>query len=212
MAGDGVAPRGPGRWSRRYAASGCWCSRWWRTRWGCDPGRCRTGGTPGAVRSPTIASSTVTRRRRWTGRPRWPQRFAGELVDDVEQLQRAPIGGDVGLEVARPQRVWSDRAHRPDVRVDPGQPLLLHPLGGLQALLTPLTTDPLVVDLPASTPRDLRGTAGSSPARASTSRIRETRPSVSARPCVSGRWRGCPGRRPSSLRPEGRRPASRDRR
>jgi hypothetical protein len=65
------------------------------------------------------------------------ERFAGELIDDVEQLQGAALGGDVELEVARPQRVRTDRAHRPDVGPDPGQPLLLHapegPSGPLHA-------------------------------------------------------------------------------
>src|SRR5215203_1353874 len=41
--------------------------------------------------------------------------LAGELVDDIEQLQGAAVDGDVELEVQGPQGVRRDRAHRPGV-------------------------------------------------------------------------------------------------
>jgi dienelactone hydrolase len=38
------------------------------------------------------------------------ERLAGELVDDVEQLDRAAVVGDVELEVERPYVIWALRA------------------------------------------------------------------------------------------------------
>ena len=35
--------------------------------------------------------------------------LAGELVDDVQQLQGLAVGGDIELEVHRPQRVGANR-------------------------------------------------------------------------------------------------------
>src|SRR5918993_1147470 len=75
--------------------------------------------------------------------------LARVLVDDVEQLEGAAVDGDVELEVHRPQSVRADRAHRPDVGADPGEPLLAALVGHLQAFVTPQAPDPLVVEVPA---------------------------------------------------------------
>ena len=56
------------------------------------------------------------------------QGFAGELVDHVQHLQGAAIGGGVELEVHRPDHVRPDRAHRTDGHTDPGEALLAAPL------------------------------------------------------------------------------------
>src|SRR5690606_4304787 len=82
--------------------------------------------------------------------------LAGELVDDVQQLQGAAIDGGVELEVHCPQRVRRDRAHGPDRGADPAVGLLALAVGHLQAFLSPQALDPLVVDLPArSSAQDL---------------------------------------------------------
>ncbi len=77
------------------------------------------------------------------------QALAGELVDDVQQLEHPPVGGLVELEVERPDDVRPDRAHRPD------RPRRC-PAGASCAscrahagLLPPEAVDPLVVDPPA---------------------------------------------------------------
>src|SRR5690606_12683410 len=75
--------------------------------------------------------------------------LAGELVDDVQQLQGAAIDGGVELEVHGPQRVRGDGAHGPDRGADPAVGLLALAVGHLQAFLSPQALDPLVVDLPA---------------------------------------------------------------
>jgi len=45
--------------------------------------------------------------------------FAGELINDVQEFQRAAIDGRVEQEVERPQRVRCDRTHRTDRGADP---------------------------------------------------------------------------------------------
>ena len=79
------------------------------------------------------------------------QRLARELVDDVEQLQRPPVGGLVELEVERPHLVGALGAqplgrHRRRRRAAGACACALrHP----QALLAPQPLHPLAVDLPA---------------------------------------------------------------
>ena len=80
------------------------------------------------------------------------QGFAGELVDDVEHLDGAPVGGGVELKVHRPDHVRTDRTHRPNGGPDAGQAFLLAALRDPQALLAPEAADALVVDGPAGFP------------------------------------------------------------
>ena len=47
--------------------------------------------------------------------------FAGEFVDDVEELDLAAIRGGVELEVHGPHDVGADRAHRTDIGADAGE-------------------------------------------------------------------------------------------
>lgn len=52
--------------------------------------------------------------------------FAGELIDDVEQLEGPVVDGGVDLEVQRQRGVRRDRAHRPHRGADPAVGLHLH--------------------------------------------------------------------------------------
>lgn len=80
------------------------------------------------------------------------QALPAVLVDHVQQLQLAAIGGLVELEVHRPHHVRPDRAHRPDRLADAPQRLLPLAVGHPQALFPPQAVDPLPVGLPARFP------------------------------------------------------------
>ena len=82
------------------------------------------------------------------------QRLARELVDDVEQLQRPPVGGLVELKVERPHVI------RPLGAQPPGRnrrlaepPALALALRDPQPLLPPQPLHPLAVHLPAQLPQ-----------------------------------------------------------
>ena len=113
--------------------------------------------------------------------------FAGELVDHVQHLQGAAVGGDVELEVQRPQRVRHDRAHRSDVSADAGEALLALLLWDAEALVTPQAPDPLVVDPPA-------GAAGRLRRRRQPHRGRAWRSRAGTRAAVVPRRRSAAGR------------------
>jgi hypothetical protein len=83
--------------------------------------------------------------------------FAGVLVDDVQQLQRATIDGRVELEVERPKDVRSDRTHRTNCDADTAVRLLPLAIRHFQSFLTPEAMHSLVVDLPAVATELLRG-------------------------------------------------------
>jgi hypothetical protein len=88
-----------------------------------------------------------------------------ELVDDVQQLDGPVVLGRVELEVKRPEGVWCDRAHRPNLRADATQRGLALAVGHAQALLSPEALDALVVHLP-SLSSGLLGSTAPSPAGA----------------------------------------------
>jgi len=88
----------------------------------------------------------------------------GVLVDDVEQLEGAAIGGGVELEVHRPKSVGGDGPHRPHGGGDATVGLLALAIGHLQAFLPPQALDALVVDAPALPP-GLLGRSAPSPSR-----------------------------------------------
>src|SRR2546423_14805091 len=76
------------------------------------------------------------------------KRLAGELIDDVEQLQDASVGGLVKLKIEPPHLVGSLRAQplrRYSRLPEPSALALGHP----QPLLAPQPLRPLAVDLPA---------------------------------------------------------------
>ena len=78
------------------------------------------------------------------------QRLAGELVDDVQQLEDPPVGGLVKLEVQRPHVIWclSSQPLGRGRRV--AEPLALAAaLGYPQALLAPQPLRALAVELEA---------------------------------------------------------------
>jgi len=52
------------------------------------------------------------------------ERLAGELVDDVQDLQVSPVSRLVELEVGRPEHVRSDRTHLTDQLSDASKRLL----------------------------------------------------------------------------------------
>ncbi len=91
------------------------------------------------------------------------QTFAGELVDDVEHLDRAAIGEGVELEVECPEHVRTDRAHRPDMHTHARQTLLASLLGHTQPFFAPQPPDTLVVHLATRAAGLLRGTSPSPP-------------------------------------------------
>jgi hypothetical protein len=78
------------------------------------------------------------------------QRLAGELVDDVQDLDRSPIARLVELEVCCPDDVRADRAHRARCDADPSQWLFSLPMGNTQAFFSPETVDGLVIHPPAA--------------------------------------------------------------
>src|SRR4051794_15528418 len=80
---------------------------------------------------PATASASIERSTTMAGH------LTGVLVGHVEERNCAPVDGDVELEVHRPQGIRSDRAHRPDVRADPGEALLASLGGHLQPFVTP---------------------------------------------------------------------------
>src|SRR3954466_4607162 len=84
------------------------------------------------------------------GRDVHRQGFAGELVDDVEQLDRAAVDGLIELKVDRPHVPRPLRA-QPTARArGTAEPLALaSPRRDPEALLAPQPLDPLAVDRPA---------------------------------------------------------------
>src|SRR2546423_3484047 len=82
------------------------------------------------------------------------KRLAGELIDDVEQLQDASVGRLVKLKIERPHLI---RALRPQpLRRDrrlPQPPALALALRDPQPFLAPDPLHPLAVDLPAQLPQ-----------------------------------------------------------
>src|SRR3954447_25399000 len=77
------------------------------------------------------------------------QRFAGELVDDVEQLERAAVDDLVELEVDRPHMTGPLGAQPVGRHRGLAQPLALAPPGwDPQAFLAPDPLHPLAVDHP----------------------------------------------------------------
>ena len=102
------------------------------------------------------------------------ERLAGELVDDVQQLQDAPVGGLVELEVKRPHviRALGTQALGRHGRV--AQALALAPADGhAQALLAPQPLHALAVDRPALLEQLARARAGS-PSAGDPSRAAQT--------------------------------------
>jgi hypothetical protein len=93
------------------------------------------------------------------------QRFSGELVDDVQELEHPPVTGLVELEVQRPDDVRLDRAHGPHGRPDAPQRFLAFLVGHPQAFGDPEAVDALVVGPPAGL---LGFDGGSAPAPAGT--------------------------------------------
>ena len=91
------------------------------------------------------------------------QALPGELVDDVEHLDRAKVARLVELKVHGPDDVRGDRAHGADLDADAGETSFLLAIGDFQALLTPQALDLLVVDAPAFV---TQGVIGPSPAPA----------------------------------------------
>jgi len=83
--------------------------------------------------------------------------FGGELVDDVEHLEGAAIGGGVELEVHRPDHVRLNRRHHTNSDTNTGEPLVLTTLRDPQAFLAPQPADVLVVDLSAGSTRKALG-------------------------------------------------------
>ena len=75
-----------------------------------SPGRCPSAGSSGRA---ALGDQPLQRRDDRVGvdaaLDQHHQRLAGELVDDVEQLQRPPVGGLVELEVERPHVVRAAR-------------------------------------------------------------------------------------------------------
>ena len=74
--------------------------------------------------------------------------FAGVLVDDRHDLDRAPVGGDIELEVHRPHpvgRIRGYRRRRGGGAVAFAASALRHP----QPFLAPQALDLLVIDCPA---------------------------------------------------------------
>jgi len=79
------------------------------------------------------------------------ERLAGELVDDVEELQLAPVCGGIVLEVKRPEmaRVGCAQATWAIYGQDAEPAALALAHGHAQPLLTPDPLYALAVDLPA---------------------------------------------------------------
>ena len=78
------------------------------------------------------------------------QRFAGELVNDVKQLDRATVVGDVELKIERPHLVWplGPQAVTRHRRLPAA--LAFTPLGrNPEPFLAPQSLSPLAVDRPA---------------------------------------------------------------
>ena len=77
------------------------------------------------------------------------QRFAGVLVDDVDQAQRAAVGGHVVLEVDRPHLVRARGAQRRAVGLIGRPAALARPDSDTQALLAPQPLGALAIHAPA---------------------------------------------------------------
>ncbi len=127
--------------------SRCWLKRHQSAMaWATNSGPLSKRTYTGAPRSRTRRSRTATT---WSASMRAVdldrQGFAGELVDHVQHLEGAAVGGGVELEIHRPHHVRSDRAHRPDRDADPGEALLAAPLRHTQAFVAPQAADPFVV-------------------------------------------------------------------
>ncbi len=90
--------------------------------------------------------------------------FAGELVDDVEELERPAVGRLVELEVEGPEHIGPDRAHGPDHHAMATEWLLALAMRDFEAFGAPEALYPLVVDPPTLAPGD-HGRPSPSPAR-----------------------------------------------
>jgi hypothetical protein len=78
------------------------------------------------------------------------QRFTGELVDHVQELENPPVGGLVELEIQRPHVIRPRRAQPLDGHGGCAEPLALAPpLRHAQAFLAPQPLRALTVHAPA---------------------------------------------------------------
>ena len=114
--------------------------------------------------APPLAAQPLQRRDDRVGvdaaRHQHHQRLARELIDDVHQLQRPPVGGLVELKIERPHviRPLGPQPLRRDRRL-PQPPALTLALRAPAALLAPQPLHPLAVRPPSPPPAadDARG-------------------------------------------------------
>ena len=116
--------------------------------------RRRAAASRSAVRtaSESVSPSARTTSSAATEAPRAAdlQRLAGELVDDVQQLQDPPVGGLVELEVKRPHVIGALCSQALGRHGRVAQALALAPAHRhAQALLAPQALHALAVDRPA---------------------------------------------------------------